>query len=137
MLGLKSVTAGYTDEDIIHDISLQIEQGEIVTIIGPNGSGKSTLMKSIFGLTSLRGGSIYFRGRDITGKKPDELVRLGLAYVPQERNIFPSLTVKENLEMGAILMKERIKERMDFVMQIFPELEIGRASCRERVLRLV
>ena len=74
MLGLKSVTAGYTDEDIIHDISLQIEQGEIVTIIGPNGSGKSTLMKSIFGLTSLRGGSIYFRGRDITGKKPDELV---------------------------------------------------------------
>jgi ABC-type branched-subunit amino acid transport system ATPase component len=122
MLGLKSVTAGYTDEDIIHDISLQIEQGEIVTIIGPNGSGKSTLMKSIFGLTSLRGGRIYFRGRDITGKKPDELVRLGLAYVPQERNIFPSLTVKENLEMGAILMKERIKERMDFVMQIFPEL---------------
>lgn len=122
MLNLEGVTAGYTDENIISDVSLHIEEGEIVTIIGPNGCGKSTLMKTIFGLTKLRGGKIYFKGQEISGKKPDELVRLGLAYVPQEKNIFPSLTVKENLEMGAILMKRRIKERLEFILEIFPEL---------------
>lgn len=122
MLNLEAVTAGYTDENIIQDISLHIDQGEIVTIIGPNGSGKSTLMKTVFGLTRLRGGKIDFRGHDITGKKPDELVRLGLAYVPQEKNIFPTLTVKENLEIGAFLMGGRIKERLEFILEIFPEL---------------
>ncbi|MDD1748550.1 MAG: ABC transporter ATP-binding protein [Methanothrix sp.] len=122
MLSLEAVTAGYTDENIISDISLHIDEGEIVTIIGPNGSGKSTLMKTIFGLTKLRNGKIRFKGQDITGKKADELVRLGLAYVPQEKNVFPSLTVKENLEMGAILMQGRIKERLEFIMEIFPEL---------------
>ena len=109
MLSLDAVTAGYTDENIIHDISLHIDEGEIVTIIGPNGSGKSTLMKTIFGLTRLRGGKIHFRGQDITRKRPEELVRLGLAYVPQERNIFPTLTVKENLEMGDYLREEGLK----------------------------
>lgn len=122
MLNLEAVTAGYTDENIIQDISLHIDQGEIVTIIGPNGSGKSTLMKTVFGLTRLRGGKINFSGHDITGKKPDELVRLGLAYVPQEKNIFPTLTVKENLEIGAFLMAGRIKERLEFILEIFPEL---------------
>jgi len=115
MLSLDAVTAGYTDENIIHDISLHIDDGEIVTIIGPNGSGKSTLMKTIFGLTRQRGGKIHFRGQDITRKRPEELVRLGLAYVPQERNIFPSLTVKENLEMGAIFLRGGVRERLEFI----------------------
>jgi neutral amino acid transport system ATP-binding protein len=122
MLSLDAVIAGYTDENIIHDITLHIDDGEIVTIIGPNGSGKSTLMKTIFGLTMQRGGKIHFRAQDITRKRPEELVRLGLAYVPQERNIFPSLTVKENLEMGAIIMRGGIKERLEFIQEIFPAL---------------
>ncbi len=122
MLSLDAVTAGYTDENIIHDISLGIDEGEIVTIIGPNGSGKSTLMKTIFGLTQQRGGKTHFRGQDITRKRPEELVRLGLAYVPQERNIFPTLTVKENLEMGAIFLRGGIKERLEFVRDLFPGL---------------
>lgn len=122
MLNLEAVTAGYTDDNIIHDISLQVDRGEIVTIIGPNGCGKSTLVKTVFGLTKLRGGKIFFKDHDITGKKPEELVRLGLAYVPQERNIFPTLTVKENLEIGAVLMGGRIKERLEFILETFPEL---------------
>lgn len=122
MLRLESVTAGYTDENIIHEVSLEVEKGEIVTIIGPNGSGKSTLMKSIFGLTRMRGGSVLFQGQDITGKRPEELVRLGLAYVPQERNVFSSLTVRENLEMGGVSLAGEREERLESVLQLFPKL---------------
>jgi ABC-type branched-subunit amino acid transport system ATPase component len=133
MLNLESVSAGYTEENIIDDVSLQVEKGEIVTIIGPNGSGKSTLMKSVFGLTKLRGGRIEFLGRDITGKRPDELVRLGLAYVPQERNVFSSLTVKENLEMGGISLSGGLKERLSYVQELFPMLA-GRMAQRAGTL---
>jgi ABC-type branched-subunit amino acid transport system ATPase component len=122
MLRLESVTAGYTDENIIHEVTLEVKEGEIVSIIGPNGSGKSTLMKSVFGLTKMRGGRISFLGRDITGKRPDELVRLGLAYVPQERNVFSSLTVKENLEMGGVSLTGEMEERLESVLELFPKL---------------
>jgi len=99
-----------------------VEKGEIVSIIGPNGSGKSTLMKSVFGLTRMRGGRIRFLGQDVTGKRPDELVRLGLAYVPQERNVFSSLTVKENLEMGGVSLAGEMEERLEGVLELFPRL---------------
>ena len=122
MLKLESVTAGYTDENIIHEVTLEVNEGEIVTIIGPNGSGKSTLMKSIFGLTRMRGGKISFLGQDVTGKRPDELVNLGLAYVPQERNVFSSLTVKENLEMGGVSLTGEMEERLEGALQLFPKL---------------
>jgi len=122
MLRLESVTAGYTDENIIHEVTLKVEKGEIVSIIGPNGSGKSTLMKSVFGLTRMRGGRIRFLGQDVTGKRPDELVRLGLAYVPQERNVFSSLTVKENLEMGGVSLAGEMEERLEGVLELFPRL---------------
>ena len=122
MLRLESVTAGYTDENIIHEVTLEVEVGEIATIIGPNGSGKSTLMKSVFGLTRMRGGRIRFLGQDVTGKRPDELVRLGLAYVPQERNVFSSLTVKENLEMGGVSLAGEMEERLEGVLELFPRL---------------
>ena len=122
MLRLESVTAGYTDENIIHEVTLEVEEGEIVSIIGPNGSGKSTLMKSVFGLTRMRGGRVRFQGQDVTGKRPDELVRLGLAYVPQERNVFSSLTVKENLEMGGVSLAGEMDERLESVLQLFPKL---------------
>ena len=122
MLRLESVTAGYTDENIIHEVTLKVEKGEIVSIIGPNGSGKSTLMKSVFGLTRMRGGRIRFLGQDVTGKRPDELVRLGLAYVPQERNVFSSLTVKENLEMGGVSLTGEMEDRLEGALQLFPKL---------------
>ena len=122
MLRLESVTSGYTDENIIHEVTLEVEEREIVSIIGPNGSGKSTLMKSVFGLTRMRGGRIRFLGQDVTGKRPDELVRLGLAYVPQERNVFSSLTVKENLEMGGVSLAGEMDERLESVLELFPKL---------------
>ncbi len=122
MLRLESVTAGYTDENIIHEVTLEVEEGEIVSIIGPNGSGKSTLMKSVFGLTRMRSGRVRFQGKDVTGKRPDELVRLGLAYVPQEKNVFSSLTVKENLEMGGVSLAGEMDERLESVLQLFPKL---------------
>lgn len=122
MLKLESVTAGYTDENIIHEVTLEVNEGEIVTIIGPNGSGKSTLMKSVFGLTRMRRGKISFLGQDVTGKRPDELVKLGLAYVPQERNVFSSLTVKENLEMGGVSLTREMEERLEGALQLFPKL---------------
>ena len=122
MLRLESVTSGYTDENIIHEVTLEVEEGEIVSIIGPNGSGKSTLMKSVFGLTRMRSGRISFLGRDVTGKRPDELVRLGLAYVPQEKNVFSSLTVKENLEMGGVSLAGEMDERLESVLELFPKL---------------
>ena len=122
MLKLESVTAGYIDENIIHEVTLEVEEGEIVSIIGPNGSGKSTLMKSVFGLTRMSGGRVRFQGQDVTGKRPDELVRLGLAYVPQERNVFSSLTVKENLEMGGVSLSGEMDERLESVLGLFPKL---------------
>lgn len=122
MLSIDSITAGYTDENIINEVSLHVHEGEIVTIIGPNGCGKSTLMKSIFGLTRMRGGRIQFNGQDVTGLKPHELVKMGLSYVPQERNVFPALTVKENLEMGAISMPGGIEGRISLVLELFPGL---------------
>ncbi len=122
MLRLESGTAGYTDENIIHEVTMEVEVGEIVSIIGPNGSGKSTLMKSVFGLTRMRGGRVRFQGQDVTGKRPDELVRLGLAYVPQERNVFSSLTVKENLEMGGVSLSGEMDERLESVLGLFPKL---------------
>jgi ABC-type branched-subunit amino acid transport system ATPase component len=123
MLSIDSITAGYAEENIINEVSLQVDEGEIVTIIGPNGCGKSTLMKSIFGLTKIRGGTIQFKGQDVTGMRPDELVHRGLSYVPQERNVFPALTVKENLEMGGIIVKGSITESICSVLELFPELK--------------
>lgn len=133
MLSIDSITAGYTDENIIHDVSLHVDEGEIVTIIGPNGCGKSTLMKSVFGLTRMRGGRTLFKGQDITGMRPHDLVQLGISFVPQERNVFPTLTVKENLEMGAITLSDGLEQRLKMVLELFPELS-GRLDQRAGTL---
>lgn len=133
MLSIESITAGYTDENIIHDVSLHVDEGEIVTIIGPNGCGKSTLMKSVFGLTRMRGGRIIFKGQDVTGMRPHDLVQLGISFVPQERNVFPTLTVKENLEMGAITLSDGLEQRLKMVLELFPELS-GRMDQRAGTL---
>ena len=123
MLELNDVVSGYTDLNIIRGVSLEVHENEIVTIIGPNGSGKSTLMKTIFGLVELRGGKIQFDGSDISRLRTDRIVRKGMGYVPQERNVFSSLTVMENLEMGAFINKDKFKEGLEEVLAIFPELK--------------
>src|SRR3990172_12602682 len=94
--------SGYGETEILHGVSVRLESGEIVAIIGPNGAGKSTLVKTIIGLLKPTKGRIVFEGRDITGRNPEALVLDGLAYIPQTNNTFPSLTVRENREMGAM-----------------------------------
>ncbi|HPJ30435.1 MAG TPA: ABC transporter ATP-binding protein [Methanothrix sp.] len=123
ILEVESVFAGYTDVNILENVSMRIDEGEIVTVIGPNGAGKSTLMKTVFGLTKLRGGRVVFRGEEISGMRPDLIVRRGVGYVPQERNIFASLSARENFEMGAFTNRELLDVNLDEVLRIFPEIK--------------
>ena len=122
VLEAETVIAGYVPEaDILNGVSIVVRDGEIVTIVGPNGAGKSTLMKTIFGLLRPREGSIRFRDNDIAGRKPHDITRMGLAYVPQLNNVFKSLSVEENLEMGS-LDSRRTPERKELMYQLFPRL---------------
>ncbi len=101
---------------------MHVDKGELVGIIGPNGAGKSTLLKAIFGQVNVRGGSIELNGQDITGLKADKLVSRGVGMVPQNNNVFPTLTIDENLQMGAYQKPKMYKERLAFVTDLFPEL---------------
>ena len=122
LLRTDDLVAGYVPEvDILNGVSIRVSEGEIVTVIGPNGAGKSTLVKTIFGLLSPRGGHVKFRDRDIGGQKPHTITRLGLSYVPQLDNVFPSLTVAENLEMGS-LDSSRTNEQVERMCELFPRL---------------
>jgi len=121
-LEVEGVISGYGEGDILHGVSLWMEKEEMVSIIGPNGAGKSTLLKTIVGLLRPRQGSIRFKGKTISGRKPAEISRLGICYVPQEENVFPTLTVVENLEMGAYIVEDSIRKRMDQIYDIFPIL---------------
>lgn len=123
LLKAENITAGYGEMDILHEVGIELRKGEIVALIGPNGAGKSTLMKTIFGLLRPRKGKITFEGQDITGRAPDQVVRLGICYVPQTDNVFPSLTVKENLEMGAFILNEDLSGRIERVYRVFPDLK--------------
>jgi neutral amino acid transport system ATP-binding protein len=122
VLGTEGLIAGYVPEvDILGGVSVSVNEGEIVTIVGPNGAGKSTLIKTIFGLLRPREGRIVFRDQDIAGRPPHDITRLGLSYVPQLDNVFPSLTVEENLEMGS-LDRSRTKDQKDRMYELFPRL---------------
>ncbi|HIH86707.1 MAG TPA: ABC transporter ATP-binding protein [Methanosarcinales archaeon] len=121
ILRVEGVVSGYTDIDILNGVSIHIEKGEIVSIIGPNGAGKSTLLKTIIGMLKPRSGSILFEGQDIAGMNTHNIVAKGMGFVPQEKNTFPSLSVMENLEMGAFL-KDEIGDVLDEVFDIFPVL---------------
>jgi neutral amino acid transport system ATP-binding protein len=122
ILVTEDVVAGYLPEvDILNGVSLRVDKGEIVTMIGPNGAGKSTLVKTIFGLLTPRSGRILFRGEEISGVKPHTLCRLGLGYVPQLDNVFPTLTAEENLEMGS-LDRARTGEQIERMYELFPRL---------------
>jgi branched-chain amino acid transport system ATP-binding protein len=123
VLHAQDLVAGYIPEvNILNGCDLEVRAGEFVGIIGPNGAGKSTLLKAILGMCKIRSGSITLNGQDITGRKAHELVPLGVGYVPQTKNVFPSLTVKENLEMGCFLKPSVFKERFAYVAQMFPKL---------------
>ena len=120
---VRNVVAGYLPGvNILNGCSLTAAQGELIGIIGPNGAGKSTLLKSIFGLVKVREGSIHLQGEEITNLKANKLVAKGVGFVPQTENVFPSLTIQENLEMGLYLRPKGLKERLEFVTEIFPEL---------------
>jgi len=122
LLQVCDVIAGYGETEILHGVSVSVEQGQIVTIIGPNGSGKSTLLKTIFGLIRPKKGRVLFHGEDITGIAPETIVRKGLCYVPQSSNVFPSLSIHENLEMGAFVRTDDFRHRLQEIYDLFPDL---------------
>ncbi len=116
----EAMTGGYGGADIIHDCSIAVDRGEIAVIVGPNGAGKSTAMKALLGMLSLRSGAVRLDGEDITGLSPQNRVGRGMAFVPQTDNVFVTMTVRENLEMGAFLRRDGIAETMERVFELFP-----------------
>lgn len=122
VLELDDVVGGYGETQILHGVSLKVEPGEIVAIIGPNGAGKSTAMKAVFGLLRLSSGRVRLAGEDITNTPPDQVVKKGVCYVPQTANIFPTLTVQENLEMGAYVRSDDIRPTLNEIYDMFPDL---------------
>jgi branched-chain amino acid transport system ATP-binding protein len=125
MLEIKNLTVSYGVINALHGISLQIKQGDIVTLIGANGAGKTTTLKAVSGLLKARTGEIIYEGRSIANLPPHELVRLGIAHVPEGRMVFANLTVHENLMMGAYLQKDKavIRRELEFVFGMFPRLQ--------------
>jgi branched-chain amino acid transport system ATP-binding protein len=122
LLHMTDVHAGYGGAMILQGVSIDIEAQEIGVVIGPNGAGKSTALKALFGLLLVSRGRVEFDGTDITNTAPEKLVRLGLSFVPQEFNVFPSLTVEENLEMGAYIRRDPIRHLIDEIFELFPPL---------------
>lgn len=137
-LETRGLVTGYGETNILHGVSARVFEGEMVAVIGPNGAGKSTLLKGAFGLLPARGGTVHLGGEDVTGLRPDELVLKGLSYVPQVDNVFPSLTIMENLEMGAFVRKGSYRQRAEKVFALFPDLagrrgeQAGRLSGGQR-----
>ncbi|MDZ7701498.1 MAG: ABC transporter ATP-binding protein [Halobacteriales archaeon] len=123
LLSVTALDAGYGNLQILDGVDLEVDQGEYVTIVGPNGAGKSTALKSIVGFATHMGGSISFDGQDITELAPERIVHRGISYVPQSGNVFPTMTVRENLEIGAYILDEIPQERLEEVYDRFPVLE--------------
>ena len=121
-LVVENVDSGYGEAQVLHDLSLRVESGEIVCLIGPNGAGKSTVLKTVFGLLTPWDGSVTLGDRDITGIAPEDLVRQGVGYVPQVDNVFPSMTIDENLRMGGVARSSGLQSTMDELYGRFPVL---------------
>jgi ABC-type branched-subunit amino acid transport system ATPase component len=122
ILKTEDITVGYAEVDILHNVHIRVKAEEIVSVIGPNGAGKSTLLKTIFGILKPRHGNVTLKDEDITGLKPDRIVRKGISYVPQVDNVFPSMSVLENLEMGAFIRNDDYSSRLQEVYDLFPIL---------------
>ncbi len=129
LLAAIDVVAGYVPEvNILNGTSLELHDGELVGIIGPNGAGKSTLIKALFGLIPVRSGSVIYDGHEVTGMKAHALVERGIGYVPQNNNVFPRLTVEENLQMGVYVRPKTFAKRLEVVSELFPRLAERRAQ---------
>lgn len=130
MLALKGVVAGYGGFDILHGVDLEVRKGEIVSIVGPNGSGKSTVFKAIYGLIKIRLGEVLFENQKVTSLGPQDLLRAGIAMVPQLSTIFPSMSVYDNLELGMYLVRDkaRVKKRISEILELFPRLAERRSQ---------
>jgi len=122
LLSIEGLDAGYGDLEVVNGVDLSVDAGEYVAVVGPNGAGKSTVMKSVFGLTTVYDGQITFGDVEITDARPKEIIREGIAYVPQVENVFPPLTVMENLKMGAYILDEVPDDRLEMVFDRFPVL---------------
>ena len=123
ILEAENITAGYTTEvNILYEVDIRLKSGHIVSVIGPNGAGKSTLLKTIFGILKPTNGKISLKEEDITGLKPDKVAKKGISYVPQVNNVFPSLTIQENLEMGAFIRDDDYSQRLNEIYELFPIL---------------
>ena len=122
-LSAENMLGGYGETTILNDCSISVNKGEIAVIVGPNGAGKSTAMKAIFGMLDLRVGNIIFDGKDITDLKPQERVKGGMGFVPQTHNVFTSMTVMENLEIGGFTNQENLSKNISEVFKLFPVLE--------------
>lgn len=122
LLEVGDLDAGYGDLRILNGVDMTVDDAEYVTIVGPNGAGKSTVMKTVFGLTTLMGGSITFEGTEISDRRPEDIITTGISYVPQTDNVFPSLSVRENLEMGAYILDSVPEDRIQRINERFPIL---------------
>lgn len=123
LVEIKKVVAGYGGAPILNGVDIAIEPHDIGVIVGPNGAGKSTTLKAVFGLIQVSGGGILFEGNDVTNSEPDKLVPMGLSFVPQERNVFTSMTVEENLEMGGFVREDDLSDSLAMVYDMFPPLK--------------
>jgi len=122
LLEARDVVSGYGEVEILHGVSITVREGEMVAVIGPNGAGKSTLLKALFGLLPVRRGQVLLNAEDVTSLQPERLVPKGLSFVPQTENVFPSLTINENLEMGGFVRQNGLRERLEQVYGLFPDL---------------
>ena len=118
-----NISAGYGEVDVLHGVSMEIDEGELVATIGPNGAGKTTLLRTISGVLAPNSGNLNLKGKNITENAPEDNIRMGMSYVPQDENIFPSLTVRENLEMGAYTLEGDFEDRIEEICTIFPQLK--------------
>ncbi|MEM0002627.1 MAG: ABC transporter ATP-binding protein [Thermoproteota archaeon] len=129
LLEARNLTAGYEKLKIVRGINLALNEGEILSVLGPNGAGKSTLLNAIFGVARIFEGKVFLNGKEITGKKPYEVARLGIGYAPQIQNVFPNLTVEENLELSAFKRNGiDVKKEMESIFKLFPEIERRRKN---------
>ena len=122
ILDVERVTGGYGGAEIVHEVSVRVAPAEIVVLIGPNGAGKSSVMNAVLGRLRIDGGRVRLAGRDITGVPPEQVVRQGVCYVPQTGNVFPNLSVNENLEMGAYIRTDDFRPRIEQMYALFPPL---------------
>ncbi len=130
MLELRNVSAGYGDFQALFDVSLDVKAGEAVSVIGPNGAGKSTLMRAISGMIPLKGGTVTMEGRQLSSVPPHKIVELGIAHVPENRRLFPRMSVEENMRVGCYAppFRAKFEERLEFVYELFPRMKERRSQ---------